>query len=118
MQALKQERMRRTREGAPASILAETENALVGFFIEGCRFEIQAGHMERAVASIQAALENTCFAPSIPVGMLSCAIMLCGHLLQYFMPCCAVPCCAVPCCAMLCCAVPCSAMPYCAALPV
>ena len=82
MQALKQERTRRTCEGAPASILAETEDALVGFFIEGCRFEMQAGHMERAVASIQAALENTCFAPSIPVGMLSCAVqlMLCTHL--------------------------------------
>ncbi|DBB14987.1 hypothetical protein WJX82_009217 [Trebouxia sp. C0006] len=68
VQALKQERTRRSREGASASILAETEDALVGFFIEGCRFEMQAGHMERAVASIQAALENTCFAPSIPVG--------------------------------------------------
>ncbi|DBB01993.1 TPA: hypothetical protein ACH3X1_000578 [Trebouxia sp. C0004] len=68
VQALKQERMRRSHKGAPASILAETEDALVGFFIEGCRFEMQAGHMERAVASIQAALENSCFAPSIPVG--------------------------------------------------
>ncbi|DBA66769.1 TPA: hypothetical protein ACH3X2_001915 [Trebouxia sp. C0005] len=68
VQALKQERVRRAREGAPASILAETEDALIGFFTEGCRFEMQAGHMERAVASIQAALENTCFAPSIPVG--------------------------------------------------
>ena len=102
MQALKQERTRRTREGAPASIIAETEDALVGFFIEGCRFEMQAGHMERAVASIQAALENTCLAPSIPVGMLSCVVQLIlgSHLL-----CCAVPCCAVVCRAVLCCAV-------------
>ncbi len=115
MQALKQERMRRTREGAPASILAETENALVGFFIEGCRFEMQAGHMERAVASIQAALENTCFAPSIPVGMLSCAIMLCGHLLQYVTPCCAVPCCAMLCHAVLCCPMFCHAVLCCSA---
>ncbi len=70
MQALKQERNRRERAGAPDSILADVEEALVGFFIEGCRFEMQAGYMERAVASIQAALEYTCFAPSIPVGML------------------------------------------------
>ena len=128
MQALKQERTRRTREGAPASILAETEDALVGFFIEGCRFEMQAGHMERAVASIQAALENTCFAPSIPVGMLSCAVqlMLCSHLLHCNMLCCAVLCCAVPscrvlrcavlCCDVLCCAEMCCAVPCCAVL--
>ena len=99
MQALKQERMRRTREGAPASILSETEDALVGFFIEGCRFEMQAGHMERAVASIQAALEYTCFAPSIPVGMLSYVVQL------------------MLCCAVLCCAVLCYAVPHCAVLP-
>ncbi len=105
MQALKQERTRRSREGASASILAETEDALVGFFIEGCRFEMQAGHMERAVASIQAALENTCFAPSIPVGMLCCAAVQCCAVL-----CCPVLCCAVLCCAVLCRAVPCRAV--------
>ena len=118
MQALKQERARRTREGAPASILAETEDALVGFFIEGCRFEMQAGHMERAVASIQAALEITCFAPSIPVGMLSCVVqlMLCSHLLHCFMLCYAVPCCAVLCCPTLCCAVLCCAVLCCVVL--
>jgi len=118
MQALKQERARRTREGAPASILAETEDALVGFFIEGCRFEMQAGHMERAVASIQAALENTCFAPSIPVGMLSCVVqlMLCSHLLHCFMLCYAVLCCPMLCCVVLCCAVLCCAVLCCAVL--
>ena len=111
MQALKQERTRRSREGASASILAETEDALVGFFIEGCRFEMQAGHMERAVASIQAALENTCFAPSIPVGMLCCAAVLCCAVLS-----CAVLCCAVLCCAVLCCVVPCRAVLCCCCL--
>ncbi len=129
MQALKQERMRRTREGAPASILAETEDALVWFFTEGCRFEMQAGHMERAVASIQAALEYACFAPSIPVGMLSCVVqlMLGSHLLRcavlsclcsscYGAACCTLcmPCCAVPCCPVLCSS--CSAVTCCALL--
>lgn len=70
VQALKQERVRRVLEGAPPSIVAETEEAVVGFFIEGCRFEMQSGHTERAIASIQAALEYACFAPSFPVGML------------------------------------------------
>ncbi|KAL3135501.1 hypothetical protein ABBQ38_005981 [Trebouxia sp. C0009 RCD-2024] len=68
VQALKQERVRRVLEGAPPSVVAETEEAVVAFFIEGCRFEMQSGHMERAIASIQAALEYACFAPSFPVG--------------------------------------------------
>ena len=69
MQALKQERVRRVIEGAPASIVAEAEEAIVAFFVEGRRFEMQSGHTERAIASIQAALEYACFAPSFPVGM-------------------------------------------------
>ena len=73
IQALKQERARRMLEGAPASVVKETEEAVVAFFIEGCRFEMQSGHTERAIASIQAALEYACFAPSFPVGMLCCA---------------------------------------------
>ena len=60
--------MRRERDGAPQSILAETEEALIGFFIEGLRFEMQAGHMERAIANLQASLEYSCFEPAIPVG--------------------------------------------------
>ena len=63
--------MRRERDGAPQSILAETEEALIGFFTEGLRFEMQAGHMERAIANLQVALEYSCFAPAIPVGMLT-----------------------------------------------
>ena len=53
---------------APQAVVAETEEAMVAFFIEGCRFDMQAGLTERAVASIQAALEYCCFAPGIPVG--------------------------------------------------
>ena len=78
MQALKQERARRVLEGAPASVVMESEEAIVAFFIEGCRFEMQSGHTERAIASIQAALEYACLAPSFPVGMLClCCGMLC-----------------------------------------
>lgn len=78
-QALKQERVRRVLEGAPPSVVAETEEAVVAFFIEGCRFDLQSGHTERAVASIQAALEYACFAPSFPVGMLQwCGAWQCG----------------------------------------
>ena len=84
VQALKQERARRVLEGAPASVVMESEEAIVGFFVEGCRFGMQSGHMERAIASIQAALEYACFAPSFPVGMLWHAVL-----------CCAVLCCAV-----------------------
>ena len=108
MQALKQESMRRRRDGAPPHIIAETQEALVGFFVEGCRFEMQAGHMERAIASIQAALEYTCFAPSIPVGMPCCVcavlcyvVLLKCALLCIFLLCFAL----VLCCATLCCAV-------------
>ena len=100
MQALKQERARRVLEGAPASVVMEAEEAVVAFFIEGCRFEMQSGHTERAIASIQAALEYACFAPSFPVGMLC----LCCDLLCYAVLCCAVLCHAVlcmSCCAML-----------------
>ena len=114
MQALKQERARRVLEGAPASIVMESEEAIVGFFIEGCRFEMQSGHTERAVASIQAALEYACFAPSFPVGMLclcvTCCAMQCCALPCWAMPCCAMACCAVLCCAVLCCAVLCCAV--------
>ena len=72
-------------EGAPASVVKETEEAVVAFFIEGCRFEMQSGHTERAIASIQAALEYACFAPSFPVGMLCCAVlcMSCSDMLLF-----------------------------------
>ena len=96
MQALKQERARRERDGAPISIMAETEQALVGFFVEGCRFEMQAGHMERGIACIQAALEYTCFQPSIPVGMPSL------FALALALPCPALPCPALSCPALSC----------------
>ena len=68
LQALKQERLRRVQANAPQSVVEETEEAIVAFFVEGCRFDLQAGYTERAVASVQAALEYCCFAPSIPVG--------------------------------------------------
>ena len=68
VQALKRERVRREHDGAAQGIIAETEEALLAFFIEGCRFEMQTGHVERAVASIQTALEYSCFAPAVPVG--------------------------------------------------
>lgn len=71
LQALKQERLKRVQAQAPQSVVEETETAIVAFFIEGCRFDMQAGFTERAVASIQAALEYGCFAPSIPVGVLA-----------------------------------------------
>ena len=106
MQALKQERARRERDGAPTSIMADTEQALVGFFVEGCRFEMQAGHMERGIACIQAALEYTCFPPSIPVGMLSLVALPCSAL-----PCPAPPCPALPCPALPCPDLPCPALP-------
>ena len=98
VQALKQERARRVLQGAPAGVITESEEAIVAFFVEGCRFEMQSGHTERAIASIQAALEYACFAPSFPVGMLCfvlcCAVLcyaiLCHAVLRYAMLCCAV----------------------------
>lgn len=69
LQAMKQERLKRAQGQAPTAVIAETEDAMVAVFIEGCRFDMQAGFSERAVASIQAALEYSCFAPAIPVGM-------------------------------------------------
>ena len=44
--------------------LHESEFAVVDFIVEACRFDMQCGSTERAVARLQAAVEFGCFSPS------------------------------------------------------
>ena len=44
--------------------LHESEFAIIDFIVEACRFDMQCGSTERAVARLQAAVEFGCFSPT------------------------------------------------------
>ena len=65
LQALQAEQQRRLSEDAPAEVVSDTEAAMVAMFTDACRFDMQCGYTELAIALIQAQLEYTCY-PAIP----------------------------------------------------
>ncbi len=65
-QALRRERERRRREGAPDEVVAACERDILVLLLEYLQIQMQSGHTERAVACIQALLEFNCFSPDFP----------------------------------------------------
>ena len=65
-QALRRERERRRREGAPDEVVAACERDILALLLEHLQVQMQSGHTERAVACIQALLEFNCFSPDFP----------------------------------------------------
>ena len=65
-QALKRERERRRREGAPDEVVTACERDILVLLLEHLQMQMQSGHTERAVACIQALLEFKCFSPDFP----------------------------------------------------
>ena len=66
IQALRRERERRRREGAPDEVVAACERDILVLLLEYLQMQMQSGHTERAVACIQALLEFNCFSPDFP----------------------------------------------------
>lgn len=65
-QALRRERERRRREGAPEEVLAACERDILVVLLEHLTLQMQSGHTEQAIACTQALLEFNCFSPDFP----------------------------------------------------
>ena len=65
-QALRRERERRRREGAPEEVVAACERDILVLLLEHLQLQMQSGHTEQAIACIQTLLEFNCFSPEFP----------------------------------------------------
>jgi hypothetical protein len=62
-QAIRREKERRRREGAPEEVLTAVERDLGTLFLEHVSLEMQSGHNEQAMACLQSFIEFNCFSP-------------------------------------------------------
>lgn len=65
-QALRRERERRRREGAPEEVVSACERDILVLLLEHLQLQMQSGHTEQAIACIQTLLEFNCFSPEFP----------------------------------------------------